>query len=84
MPITGIAGCCADAASGHATAVAIRLPINSRRLCDPERLCGLQIDDQLNFRCLIDSSERIKSLDHLVGASQQNPWPSLDHLVGAR
>jgi hypothetical protein len=28
----GQQGCCADAASGQATAVPIRLPINSRRL----------------------------------------------------
>ena len=62
-PITGIAGCCARAASGHAAAAPPSSVMNSRRFIrsprrrgraasrdvEAERLGGLEIDHQLEL-----------------------------------
>ena len=66
--MTGIAGCCARAASGHAAATPPRSVMNSRRLIDhlvgggeqrgrhgeAEHPGGLGVDDQLEFCRLRD------------------------------
>ena len=67
-PITGIAGCCARAASGHAAAAPPSSVMNSRRLIrsprrrgeqrrrngEAERPGGLEVDDQFELGRLLD------------------------------
>ena len=67
-PITGIAGCCARAASGQATAAPPRPAMNARRLTrnlvgsgeelrrdvEAERLSGFDVHDQLKLGQLLN------------------------------
>src|SRR5262249_32971216 len=69
IPITGIAGCCARAASGHATAAPPSSVIKSRRFtarCPP---CFRQQDSTPQYgkrllRCGISGRIRCSGLDH--------------------
>src|SRR6516225_8975366 len=78
-PTTGIADCCACAASGHATTVLLKNLMNSRRLMGPRR--GL---NRVNQKTITFLDRELCRSSHQAGPQPCPLWVKSGHRSGVR